>query len=207
MAKLSVVMNIGATTSHLGHSSSIDVLHRCNLGTAAFHSLWVMWLRQSLIPLQRRLQIYHAVVVSIMLYNCGSWTVPKSVLSHLDKCHRSHLRSILDIHWPNTISNGLLYRRCDTRPLSEIVKEAHWRMLGHILRMPTDTPAQLAIQFALKEATEYKGRRGRHQTNLLETIRADLRRHQLELQSDADMRILRELATDKNKWRALGKKD
>ena len=29
--------------------SSTYVLHRCNLGTAAFHSLWAMWLRQSLI--------------------------------------------------------------------------------------------------------------------------------------------------------------
>ena len=68
--------------------SSADVLHRCSLGTAAFHSLWAMWLRHPLITLQRRLRICHAVVVSIMLYNCGSWAVPQSVLSHLDKCHR-----------------------------------------------------------------------------------------------------------------------
>ena len=81
-------------------------------------------------------------------------------------------------------------------------------MLGHVVRMPTDTPAQLAMQFALKGATEYKGRCGRHQTNgVLETIRADLSRYQLELQSEADIKIRSELATDKNKWRALGKKD
>ena len=118
-------------------SSSTDVLHHCNLGTTAFHPLWAMWLRQSLITLQRRLQLYHAVVVSIMLYYCGSWAVPKSVLSHFDKCHRHHLRSILGLCWPNTISNELLYRRCDTQLLSEIVSEAHWRMQGHVLCMPT----------------------------------------------------------------------
>ena len=73
--------------------------------------------------------------------------------------------------------------------------------------MPTDTPAQLAMQFALKGATEYKGRCGRHQINLLETIRADLSRHQLELQSEADTKILRELATEKNKWRACIRKE
>ena len=137
--------------------SSTDVLHRCNLSTAAFHSFWAMWLRQSLITLQRRLQIYHTVVVPIMLYDCGSWAVPKSVFGHLDKCHRRHLRSLLGIRWPNTISNELLYIRCDTWPLSDMETEARWRLLGHVLCMPTDTPAQLAMQFALKRATEYKG--------------------------------------------------
>jgi len=108
---------------------------------------------------------------------------------------------------PNTISNELLYRRCDTQPLSEIATRARWRVLRHVLHMPSDTPAQLAMQFALKGATEYKGRRGHHQTNLLETIRAGLSRHQVEMRSKADIKILRELATDKSKWRALRKKD
>ena len=187
--------------------SSADVFHRCSLGTAAFHSLWAMWLRHPLITLQRRLRIYNAVVVSIMLYNCGSWAVPQSVLGHLDKCHRRHLRSILGIRWPTTISNEHLYIRCDARPLSELVTEARWRMTGHVLRMATDTPAQLAMRFALQGAMEYKGRRGRHQTNLLETIRADLSKHQLKLQCEADIKTLTEQATDKNKWRALGQKD
>ena len=37
--------------------------------------------------------------------------------------------------------------------------EAHWRMMGHVLRMATDTPAQLALWFALQGAIEYKGLR------------------------------------------------
>ena len=93
--------------------SSADVFHRCSLATAAFHSLWPMWLRHPLITLQRRLRIYHMVVVSIMLYNWDSWAVPQSVLSHLDKCHRRHLRTILGVHWPTAISNEHLYIRCD----------------------------------------------------------------------------------------------
>ena len=47
------------------------------------------------------------------------------------------------------ISNELLYRRCDTQPLLEMVAEARWKMLGHVLHLPTDTPAQLAMLFAL----------------------------------------------------------
>ena len=115
-------------TTSLGSKldSTADILHCCNLGNATFRSFWVMWMRQPLIPLQKRLQIYHAVVVSVMLYNCGSWAAPQSILSTLDKCHRRHLRSILRIHWPNTISNELLYSRCNTRPLSKMVRESRW---------------------------------------------------------------------------------
>ena len=115
--------------------------------------------RQSLITLQRRLQLYDGIVVSIMLYNCDSWAIPKSILNHLDKCHRQHLRSILGIHWPNKISSETPYNRFNTRPLSERVTEAQWRMLGHLLRMPSDTPAQLTLKFAVNDATKYKGRR------------------------------------------------
>ena len=183
--------------------STPDILHRCNLGNATFRSFWVMWMRQPLIPLQKRLQIYHAVVVSVMLYNCGSWAAPQSILSTLDKCHRRHLRSILRIHWPNTISNELLYSRCNTRPLSEMVRESRWRMLGHVLRMPPDTPAQQALQFAVVGAQQFKGRRGRHQTNLLETIRTDLRSVNRRLAIDSDIARLREEATDRAQWKDI----
>ena len=108
--------------------SSTDVLHRCSLGTAAFHSLWA------------------TPAIDATLYPS------------------------LGICRPHTISNELLYRRCDTQPPSETVTEACWRMLGHVLRMSSNTPAQLAMQFALEGATKYQGRHSCHQTNLLETI-------------------------------------
>ena len=73
-----------------------------------------------------------------------------------------------------------------------MVTEAHWRILGHVLYAIRHI-SWLAMQFALKRAAEYKGRRGRHQTNLLGIIRSDLSRHvhQLELQNAADIKTQR----------------
>ena len=104
--------------------STADILHCCNLSNATSWSFRVMWMRQPSTPLQKRLQIYHAVVVTVMLYNCGSWAAPQSILSTLDNCHQRHLRSTLRIYWSNTISNELLYSRCNTRLLSEMVRES-----------------------------------------------------------------------------------
>ena len=185
--------------------SKAALTRRCHLGTVTFHSLWAMWLRRPLLTLEKRLLIYHTIIVPIMLYNCDRWTLPKTSLHQLDKCHRHHLWSILGIRWPNTISNSQLYTRCNSQPLSIIVQERRWRTLGHVLHMPQDTPAQLAIHFAVVGSQIHKIRHGRHQTNLLDTVRTDLKHHQLALKCADDIQTLRALANDKATWRSMGK--
>ena len=49
------------------------------------------------------------MVVSVIMYNCSSWAATKDVLEKLDVCHRKHLRQILKIKWPTTITNVKLY--------------------------------------------------------------------------------------------------
>ena len=71
--------------------SKADLTHRCILGTAAFRSLWAMWMRRPLLTLEKRLLIYHTIIVPIMLYNCDSWAVPKTSLDQLDKCHSDNI--------------------------------------------------------------------------------------------------------------------
>ena len=185
--------------------SKADLTRHCNLGTAAFHSMWAMWMRQPLLTIEKRLLIYHTIIVPTMLYKCDSWAVPKTSLNQLDNCHRRHLRSILGIRWPSTISNNQLYACCNSQPLSVTVQERRWRMLGHVLRMPQDTPAQLALHFAVEGSQIQKGGRGRHQTNLLDTIKSDLKHHQIALKCVDDIKTVRALANDKATWRSMGK--
>ena len=46
-------------------------------------------------------------------------------------------------------------------------------MLGHVLRLPENSPAALALTYAL-DGCPAKSRRGRHQINLFHTIKSDL---------------------------------
>ena len=150
------------------------------------------------------------------MYNCSSWAAPKDKLKQLDVCHRSHLRQILKIRWPTTITNEKLYKICATRPLSERVKHSRWKMLGHILRSPENTPAALALSYAVAGTNHLKGRRGRHKINLLSQIRNDINRipvdkfsvheylhHKLQLKNQSDIDILRRIAHDRKVWRNL----
>ena len=146
--------------------------------------------------------------VSTMLYNCSSWAAPKTILNKLDACHRRHLRAIFSIHWPHsTISNEALYKRCNTRPRSEMVKEARWNMLSHVLCMVRNSPAQNALHYAVKGSKKYRGRRSRYTTNLLDILKADMKERDLNLHNTSDLELLRNAAADRARWREMAKKD
>ena len=182
--------------------STQDILHRITLGNAAFQNFWKLWMRRNRITLQKRLRVYDALVVSVMLYNCSSWAAPKNTLEKLDAAHRKHLRRILGVGWPKAhISNEELYKRCKSTPLSQRVMASRRQMLGHILRLPEDSPGQCALHFAVVESQQYQARRGRHCTNLLDVLRSDLQTASIHLKTSEDYRKVKEIAQDKHKWR------
>ena len=131
-------------------------------------------------------------------------------------CHRSHLRQLLNIKYPTTISNEKLYKLCSTVPLSKRVKLSRWKMFGHILRSPENSPAALSLSFPVDGSSIYRGRRVRHRTNLLSVIRNDISRipvnrysdksylhYKLTLKNKQDITILRDIARNKTEWNHL----
>ena len=95
--------------------STRDIKHRIILANSAFQTYSKIWLQGPKIPLRKKLLVYEAQVVSVLLYNCACWSAPKHVLSKLDTCQRRHLRRICNVYWPKgVISNTELYRHCQT---------------------------------------------------------------------------------------------
>ena len=90
-----------------------------------------------------------------------------------------------------------------TTPLSERISLSRWRMLGHILRSPENSPASLALSFAVEGSCGYKSRRGRHQTNLFNVLKTDLSARGLSLNSIDDLHELRHVASNRQKWKIL----
>ena len=87
--------------------------------------------------------------------------------------------------------------------LSERVACARWRMLGHVLRSDNNSPAQLALHFAVESQSTKKGRVGRHQSNLLRTIKLDLSSRNIPFVNTDDLYSLRFLASDRAGWKKL----
>jgi len=180
--------------------SKADIQRRINLGYAAFNNLTRAW--NSKIPLIKRLLLYNALVVSVLLYNSCCWAAPQILLEKLDVAHRRHLRKLLNIRYPSIISNKNLYKRCNTEPLSVKVDRSRWRMLGHVLRGPTDGPAFSSLIFAIN-TLDLPGRRGRPQTNLFTLLKRDLNDRNLYLNNIYDLFYIRTIALNKSTWKSF----
>ena len=76
-----------------------------------------------------------------------------------------------------------------------------------MLHMDQNAPAQRALQYTVEGAQMYSGRRGRHTTNLLDILKADLKHRGMSLRNINDLELLRSAATDKARWRERAKKD
>ena len=177
-----------------------DVARRKQLANVAFRKLSTVWFRRSRISLPLRLRLYESFVVPVLIYNMGTWGLTKAELDRLDAYHRRHLRQIVGIHWPHRISNTALYRRCRCHPISEDITSARWRLFGHVLRMPRDTPAQQAIDYYFADTGDATFR-GRPRTSLPTALSADLRRVGRTLRRPADIDALRLL--NREQWRQL----
>lgn len=183
--------------------STVDITHRCILGNVAFEKYNKLWVTGSRISLVTKIKLYEAFVTPVLLYNCNSWAAPQNVLNKLDVCQRKHLRRIVKMTYPIIISNKDLYARCNVTPLSERVTKSRWKMLGHILRSDCNSPAQLALSFAVDSMCNMRGRVGRHQTSIFKTILCDLNKRKLKLYNTDDLTELRHLASNRVLWRSM----
>ena len=85
-------------------SNCFPFISRCIKGDIAFRKFRKVWLTGKKITLGRRLRLYEAQVVSVMMYNSNSWCATDVALNKIDVTRRKHLRRILNIRWPKVKS-------------------------------------------------------------------------------------------------------
>lgn len=171
-----------------------DIKRRVVLAHAAFNKYEKLWLRKRILSQNTLLRLYKALVVPVLTYNCSSLAATSEDMKKLEVCQRRHLREILGYKWPVKITNEALYKLGNTNPISETVQEARWKIFGKILCLPTDSPAQMALKFAVVGAKNLKSRKGRHQTNLFEILRKEVEKIGKKSKNESDIVELQTIA-------------
>ena len=97
------------------------------------------------IDLKTRMRLFNAYITSIFLYNSELWTLTKKLENTVDVFQRRLYRKILKIRWPHVIRNTDLYERVEEKPWSDKIRTRRLLWMGHIQRLPADTPARLAV--------------------------------------------------------------
>lgn len=151
---------------------SEGVTRRRVLASSALNKAMALW-RGSKVAERRRIHIYNTCVKPILTYNMGTWALTQSESNKLDAFHRTQLRRVIGIHYPDKISNKELYERTGSNPINEEMYSARWRLLGHTLRMDDTVPAKAALLFYFNN--DAKTYQGRPRTTLPVSINNDLK--------------------------------
>jgi len=180
-----------------------DIRRRMEQASRSYGRMYSLWLRKHIVPESTRLRLYNAIVLPTLLYNCETWGATASVMERLDAFHWKQLRALLGVKYSDRVSNDTIYARAKSVPLSEIVAQRRLRMTGHVLRMETSTPPQLAMSaFFVKDA---KGLRGRPRSTLAMSVKSSLSQRDISLATTQDLAACRQQALDKQAWRNMVK--
>ena len=136
-----------------------DIQRRKILATSAMNSNMDIWKRKTLTTLKTRLKLYETLVLSILLYNSGTWGMNLSDEKYINSFHRRQLRKVIGVQWPHRIRNRKLYEKCNTQPLSITITERRWKLLGHIMRLPANCPARKAMRYFFEVRTNKLSRK------------------------------------------------
>uniref|UniRef100_A0A8D9ACT3 Craniofacial development protein 2 n=2 Tax=Cacopsylla melanoneura TaxID=428564 RepID=A0A8D9ACT3_9HEMI len=123
---------LGSIISEKGGTDE-DIKSRINKAKAAFAQLRPIW-RSHQLRRHTKIRIFESNVKSVLLYGCQTWKVSKEVTGKLQTFINSRLRYILNIHWPDKISNQDLWKRCNQSPVDVTIKQRKYGWIGHVLR-------------------------------------------------------------------------
>ncbi|VDP64617.1 unnamed protein product [Schistosoma curassoni] len=107
--------------------SDADVKARIGKASAVFLQLKKIWNSKQL-STNIKVTIFNTNVKAVLLYGAETWrttttTTIKKVQVFISGC----LRKILNIHWPDTISNSLLWERTNQLPAEEEIRKRWWK--------------------------------------------------------------------------------
>ena len=128
-----------------------DIQRRKKLAVIALAKNDTIWKKNWKTKLTTRIQLHETLVKSVLLYNCGTWSVSKNDQKKLNSFHRRQLRKVTGIQWPHKISNNKLYKITGTKPLLITMTERRWKLLRHILRLPPDCPVRKMMRYYFEE--------------------------------------------------------
>ena len=75
---------------------------------------------------------FQAIVVSVLLYGCTTWTLTKRIENKLDGNYTRMLRAALNISWKHHPTKKQLYGHL--LPISQVIRERRARFAGHCWR-------------------------------------------------------------------------
>ena len=151
---------LGSIVDKLGGTDA-DIKARIGKARAAFIQLNNIW-KSKEIGRDTKLRIFNSNVKAVLLYGAETWRTTKTNEHKVQTFVNTCLRRILNIHWPEKLSNVDLWQRTSERPIKEEVLRRKWGWLGHTLRKPENNITRQSLTWN----PQGKRKRGRPRNTL-----------------------------------------
>ncbi|VDO86817.1 unnamed protein product [Schistosoma margrebowiei] len=113
--------------------SDADVKARIGKARAAYLQLRNIWNSKQL-STNTKVRIFNTNVKTVLMYGAETWRTTKVIIQKIQVFINSCLRKILQIRWPDTISNNVLWERTNQISAEEKIRKKRWKWIGHTLR-------------------------------------------------------------------------
>ena len=159
----SIIDNQGGTDA--------DVKARIGKARAAFTQLKIIW-SSKILSQRTKVRLFNSNVKSVLLYGSETWRMTKTTINKVQTFINTCLRRILNIHWPDKISNMELWNRTQQLPAEIEIGRRRWNWIGHTLRKPTSSTTRQALTWN----PQGKRRRGRPCNTWRRDLQADTKK-------------------------------
>ncbi|VDO77940.1 unnamed protein product, partial [Schistosoma curassoni] len=144
---------------------------RIDKARVAFLQLKNIWNSRQL-STNIKVRIFNTNVKAVLLYRAETLRTTTTTIKKVQVFINSCLRKILNIHWPDTISNSLLWERTNQLPAKEEIRKRRWKWIGHTLRKSSN----YITRQALTCNPEGERKRGRPKNTLRGEMESDMKR-------------------------------
>ena len=173
-----------------------EINYRICQATGAYGRLVNRVFKNHNLKLETKIAVYHAVVISALLYGSETWTLYRSQIRSLERFHMSSLRKILGITWKDKVPHTVVLDRTGCVSLESMLNRNLLRWLGHVVRMDD---SRLPKQLLYGELTEGRRTTGGQLKRYKDKAKRTLKACHME------PKLLETQAVDRQEWRALSK--
>ena len=83
-----------------------------------------------------KIVVYYVVVISTILYGCGTWIPYRRHIRLLESFHIRRLQLILGLRWWHKVTHSEIRSRAGIPTIESMLLHRQLRWLGHVIRMP-----------------------------------------------------------------------
>jgi len=136
---------LGSIISETGGTDE-DITARIRKAQSTFSMLMPVW-KEKCIRLQMKLRILNTNVKSAHLYGLETWRSTKLLTKKLQTFINKCLRKILNIRWPEVISNEELWETTQQLRIEKSIMRRKWKWIGHTLRKPENNITRCVLEW------------------------------------------------------------